>query len=105
MFIEKSETCNFADDNTIYYSGEDLSNVLEKCFKLSTFQFMILGKNYKLHALRRIRKYLLLEKVKLLCNTFINSQFNYALLTWMFCSKRTTYKDSKDSPQRTKDGI
>ena len=66
---------------------------------------MILGKNYKLHALRRIRKYLLLEKAKLLCNTFINSQFNYALLTWVFCSKRTTYKDSKDSPQRTKDGI
>ena len=29
MFIEKSEICNFADDNTIYYSGEDLSNVLE----------------------------------------------------------------------------
>ena len=29
--------------------------------------------NYKLHALRRIRKYLSLEKVKLLCNAFTNS--------------------------------
>ena len=32
--------------------------------------------NYKLHVLRRIRKYLSLEKAKLLCNAFINSQFN-----------------------------
>ena len=29
--------------------------------------------NYKLHALRRIRKYLTLEKTKLLYNAFINS--------------------------------
>ena len=29
MFIEKKETCNFADDNTIYDCGEDLSNILE----------------------------------------------------------------------------
>ena len=32
--------------------------------------------NYKLHVLRRIRKYLSLEKAKFLCNAFINSQFN-----------------------------
>ena len=29
MFIEKTEVCNFADDNTIYDCGKDLSNVLE----------------------------------------------------------------------------
>ena len=34
--------------------------------------------NYKLHALRRIRKYLTIEKSKLLYNAFINNQFNYA---------------------------
>ena len=117
MFIEKTEVCNFADDNTIYDCGEDLSNILEnlkhdlkillKWFRINSlqanpgkFQFMILGKklgitvdnlsifnehidnlcrtaSYKLHALRRIRKYLSLEKAKLLCNAFINSQFNY----------------------------
>ena len=60
--------------------------------------------NYKLDALRRIRKYLSLEKAKLLCNAFINSQFNYAPLVWMFCRK-TVFKDSKDSPQSTKGGI
>ena len=35
---------------------------------------------YKLHALRRIRKYLTLDKAKLLGNAFIGSQFNYAQL-------------------------
>ena len=44
--------------------------------------------NYKLYALRRIRKYLSLEKAKLLWNSFINSQFNYAPLVWLFCRKK-----------------
>ena len=135
MFIEKTEICNFADDNTIYDCGEDLSNILEnlkhdlkillKWFRINSlqanpgqFQFIILEKkkrnsvklvinateieesrkavllgitidkllifnehidnlcrtaDYKLHALRKIRKYLSLEKAKLLCNAFINS--------------------------------
>ena len=29
IFIEKTEVCNFADDDTIYDCGEDLSNILE----------------------------------------------------------------------------
>ena len=32
--------------------------------------------DYKFHALRRIRKYLTLEKTKFLCNAFINNQFD-----------------------------
>ena len=44
--------------------------------------------NYKLHALRRIRKYLTLKKSELLHNAFINSQFNYAPVIWMFCRKK-----------------
>ena len=42
---------------------------------------------YKLHALRRIRKFFAIEKVKILGNGFIDSQFNYALLIQMFCRK------------------
>ena len=42
---------------------------------------------YKLHALTRIRKYLTLDKAIFLGNTFINSQFNYAPLIWVFCRK------------------
>ena len=44
--------------------------------------------SYKLHALRRIIKYLTPDKAKPLYNTFINSQFSYASIIWMFC--RTT---------------
>ena len=50
---------------------------------------------YKLHALRQIRKYLTLDKAKLLGNAFIESQFNYALLISMFCHKTTYLKMQK----------
>ena len=60
MFIEKTEVCNFADDNTIYDCGKNFSNILQnlkhdlnillKWFRInslqantSKFQFMILG--------------------------------------------------------------
>ena len=42
---------------------------------------------YKNHALRRFRKYLTLDKTKLLSNAFIDSQFNYALPIWTFAIK------------------
>ena len=42
---------------------------------------------YKLHALRRIGKFLTIEKAKMLGNAFTDSQFNYAPLLWMFCRK------------------
>ena len=51
---------------------------------------------YKLHALTRIRKYLTLDKSILLGNTFINSQFNYAPLMWMFCRKNLYHKIKKN---------
>ena len=155
--IEKSDICNFADDNTLYSSGANLKTVLENLehdasnflywFKISSmkanpkkFQFMILSKKpyqplklsvntctidetdevellgltidkelnfskhidklccnaqYKLHVLRRKRKYLSLEKAKMLGNAFIDSQFNYGPLIWMFCSKGLYLKMQK----------
>ena len=44
--------------------------------------------NYKLLALRRISKYLTLEKSKLVYNVFVNNQFNYASTIWMFCCEQ-----------------
>ena len=55
---------------------------------------------YKLHALTRIRKYLTLDKAVLLGNTFINSQFNYAPLIWMF-SRKTLYHKIEKIHHRT----
>ena len=43
-------------------------------------------------ALRRIRKCLTAEKAKLLANAFINSQFSYAPLIWMFANKSSIDK-------------
>ena len=51
--------------------------------------------SYKLHALERIRRYLSVEKVKLLSNAFIDSQFNYAPLMWMFAGKTLIAKFCK----------
>ena len=50
---------------------------------------------YKLHALRRIRKSLTVEKAKLLANAFINSHFTYAPLIWMFNGKSSIVKTCK----------
>ena len=129
LFIERTNICNFADDNTIYSCNInlhtflidlkfDMQNIL-KWFKINSmkpnpkkFQFMVLGSstrqsiilninnikiresssvtllgltidnrltfkdhinilclraNLKLHALRRIRKYLAIVKAKLQC--------------------------------------
>ena len=44
--------------------------------------------NYKLHALRRIRKYLTLEKSKPLYNAFLNNQFKNISIILMFCRKQ-----------------
>ena len=48
--------------------------------------------SFKLHALCRICKFLMVEKTRILTNAFINSQFNYAPLIWMFASKTATNK-------------
>ena len=56
------------------------------------FENLCCTAQYKLHALRRIRKYLALDKAKLLGNASIDSQFNYALLIWMFCQKAAYLK-------------
>ena len=51
--------------------------------------------SFTLHALRRIRKYLGIEKARILANAFIESQFNYASLIWMFASKMAINKICK----------
>ena len=48
--------------------------------------------SYKLHALLGIRNFLTVEKAKMFANAFINSQFNYAPLVWMFAGKTSINK-------------
>ena len=61
------------------------------CKKLSQF----VKAQYKLHALRRIRKFLNIEKARILGNAFVENQCNYAPLIWMFCRKISNYKTEK----------
>ena len=51
--------------------------------------------NDKLYALRSIRKYLTQDQAKLLYNAFINSQFNYVPIIWMFCRRNQYLKIQK----------
>ena len=51
--------------------------------------------NQKLHALMRISKLLGEDKLKLIMKTFIESQFNYCPLLWMFCSRTINNKINK----------
>ena len=51
--------------------------------------------SFKLHALRRTKKYLGIEKARILANVFIERQFNYAPLIWMFASKMAINKICK----------
>ena len=43
--------------------------------------------NQKLHALMKVSKYMDKEKLRILMKTFIESQFNYCPLLWMFHSR------------------
>ena len=80
MFIENCEICNFADENTLYSSGIELSSILGnlkhdtktilKWFRinflkanLGKFQFMILGKKQ-------------CNKVKLIINSTVIHESN-----------------------------
>ena len=51
--------------------------------------------NNKLHALARIAKYLNPDKLRILMKTFIQSQFNYCPLIWMFHSRQLNSKINK----------
>ena len=51
--------------------------------------------NQKLHALARIAKYLDTNKLKIIMKTFIESQFNYCPLTWMFHSRKLNNRINK----------
>ena len=53
---------------------EHINNIVKKAY-------------YKLYALRRLRKFLTLEKAKILACSMIESQFAYCPLIWMFYSK------------------
>ena len=51
--------------------------------------------NQKIHALARIANYLEFGKLRIIMKTFIESQFNYCPLTWMFHSRTLNNRINK----------
>ena len=45
--------------------------------------------SYKLWALRRIRTFPTVMQAKALASSFVNSQFNYCAIVWMFSSRKS----------------
>ena len=48
--------------------------------------------NQKLNALFRVSNFMTVEKLNLLVNSFIRSQFSYCPLIWMFCNRTSMQK-------------
>ena len=152
FFLKKTNIANYADDNTIYTSENDIASLLktledetstvinwfhinemksnnDKCHLMVTNNVTItIGNasietsntiellgiiidnklnfnehisnllkkgNQKLHALARISKYLDKNKLRIVMKTFIQSQFNYCPLIWMFHSRIMNNKINK----------
>ena len=93
---------NFTSTGCIYINNEFIES--EKSVKLlgvtidNKLNFnehvtnLIKKGNQKLHAIARISKYLCENKLKLVVRTFIESQFNYCPLIWMFHSRTLNTK-------------
>ena len=85
----------FSDDVTLFGVMIDKNLTFKK-----HVSNLVRKAQYKLYALRRIRKFLTKEKAKILGNAFIGSLFNHAPLIWMFCRK-TRYSKIQKIHHRT----
>ena len=99
LFVLKNDeaTIKLSNENiyaspTIDLLGLNIDNNLD--FKEHVSNLCKKG-NQKLHALVRISKYLNLDKLKILMRAFINSQFKYCPLIWMFHNRRLNNKINK----------
>ena len=77
-------TCTIDESNEVELLGLTIDKELNFSKHINK---LCCNVQYKLHALRQIRKDLSLEKAKTLGNAFIDSQLNYASLIWMLCRK------------------
>ena len=79
---------------SVFCEWKIICGILQRSI-LSPLLFNIFISEYKLRALQRIRNYLSTEKARLLATDYINSQFYYGPLTWMFAGKTLISKVQK----------
>ena len=89
MFIEKTNVCNFADDNTLYDCGEDLSNILENL----KHDLKILLKWFRTNSLQASsgKFQLMISRRKKRNWVKLNNKFNRNLRKWK--SSFTRYRN------------
>ena len=100
IVAENEHRPSYISNSCIYLDGEKELLQSEKLVKLLglwidnklTFEehvkTLLKKGNQKLHALLRVSKYMSTEKLRLLMKTFIETQFNYCPLIWMFHSRK-----------------
>ena len=88
-----SNTCIYLDEQKELLHSEEIVKLLGLWIdNRLTFEHhvktLLKEGNQKLHALMRVSKYMEEEKLRILMKTFIESQFKYCPLLWMFHSKQ-----------------
>ena len=88
----KVDSCEIYNSNNQKFLGIKIDNKL-------TFNEHVSGlckkASQKLHALARVAQYMTVEKRRIIMNTFINSQFGYCPLIWMFHSRELNNRINK----------
>ena len=88
IFGEKIQTCQYILARLrVTESVEEklLGVTLDKTLDFKSHDNVICKKaGQKLHALARISSYMNVEKLRIMMNTFVMSQFSYCTLVWMF---------------------
>ena len=95
--VTHQNTCGFkVGEQVIWESAKErlLGLVIDKELNFDK-HLMILCKKVsaKVTALARMAKIIPFEKRRLLMKAFIESQFSYCPLVWMFCSRKMNKKD------------
>ena len=90
------------DSKEVYLLGVTIDNDLKFDKHISN---LCLKANRKLSALRRMGRYLSFEKKRILYKSFVESQFKYCPLVWMFHSRTSNAKINRLHEKSIKTGV
>ena len=118
-FVDDEHLANYADDNTPHTTAKDIDTVLYQTMRKILLLSLMAGQrnvkllgikidnkldfndhvsmiykkaSHKLHALARISPFMNKNKLRVLMKAFIESQFGYCPLIWMFHSRKLNNK-------------
>ena len=99
VFVDKTNDVSVTVGNSLIKESSEeklLGVTIDKDLSFKTHLDSLCKKaTQKLHALARISKFMDTEKIVLMMNTFVMSQFSYCPLIWMFHDRRINNKVNK----------